>query len=107
MNKQRNENKDQDDLFNLFNLNDFKKWMHNQHDAEESHPDIVGLHIETKVSVKKLVSRMEVVDGDDEELAKEFKHNGGVISEVDGHKLLVEVDSGSFIIHKMYVKKSS
>lgn len=102
MSKQRS-----DDLFNLFNLNDFKKWIHDQQDDDDSpsKPNLVGVHVESKVNVKKLISRIDVQEGEEVEIAKEFKQNGGTISEVDGVNLLIEVDSGSFIIHKMYVKR--
>lgn len=96
---------DKGSSFRSFNLSDFKKWMDNQHDAK-SKPDMIGLAVESKVNLKKLVSRIEVQDDEDiEEVAKEFKKNGGTIVDVDGHNVLVEVDSGSFTIHRMYVKK--
>lgn len=87
-----------------FSLSDFKKWMENQQKEESPKKDLVGLEVESKVGVRKLVSRMET-DDDVEELAEDFKKNGGVISEVDGNRLMVEVESGTFIIHRMYVKK--
>lgn len=100
MNKQRN-----DDLFNLFNLNDFKKWIHNQQEEKQPKSNLLGVHVESKINVKKLISRIDVQEGEEIEIAKEFKQNGGTISEIDGTNLLVEVESGSFIIHKMYVKR--
>lgn len=87
-----------------FSLSDFKKWMESQQKEEAPKPNLVGATVESKVGVRKLVSRMDS-DDDLEELAKDFKKNGGVISEVDGHKLMIEVDSGTFIIHRMYVKR--
>lgn len=95
------------DPFNtaFFSLSDFKKWMTNQQKDESQEKDIIGLKVESKISIRKLVTRMETDDNVDE-LAKEFKENGGVISEIDGNKLLIELDSGSFIIHKMHVKRS-
>lgn len=106
MSKQRSD--EEGDVFNLFNLNDFKKWIHTQQDESPSRPHMIGVHVESKVNIKKLISRMEVQDdGEEEELAKEFKQNGGIIAEVDGPNILVEVDSGSFIIHKMYIKRNN
>ncbi len=104
MNKQRSG--EDGDVFNLFYLNDFKKWIHKQKDESPSRPHMIGVQVESKVNLKKLVSRMDVQEGEEEELAKDFKQNGGIISEVDGSNILVEVDSGSFIIHKMYIKRS-
>lgn len=94
------------DPFGPFNLNDFKKWMGGQHD-NKSKSHMIGLEVESKVSYKKLLSRIiEMDEGDSiEEVAKDFKENGGVISEMDGPNILIEVDSGSFIIHRMYVKR--
>jgi hypothetical protein len=48
---------------------------------------------------------MEIQEGDCTEVAKDFKENGGIINEVDGYIFLIEVDSGSFFIHRMHVKK--
>ena len=105
MNNQWSENGgNQEDVFSLFNLNDFKKWMHTQKEEIPSKQNFMGLHVESKVGFKRLISRMDVQDGEEEELAKEFKNHGGVISDIDEHNFLIEVDSGSFIIHKMYVK---
>lgn len=87
-----------------FSLSDFKKWMESQK-QEAQKPDLVGVAVESKVGLRKLVSRMDSED-DLDELAKDFKKNGGVIAEVDGHRLMIEVDSGSFTIHRMYVKRS-
>lgn len=98
----RNEN----NKFNMFNLNDFRKWIDTQKDESPSRPHMIGVHVESKINTKRLVSRMEAQDGDEEELAKDFKQNGGVISEMDGSNVLIEVDSGSFIIHKMHIKRS-
>lgn len=104
MNNQGSEDGNQDDVFSLFNLNDFKKWMHTQKEESPLKQNLMGLHVESKVGFKRLISRMDVQEGEEEELAKEFKHHGGVIADIDEHNFLIEVDSGSFIIHKMYVK---
>ncbi len=102
----RNERKG-GDPFNpaFFSLSDFKKWMNHQQKDESPKRDIIGLKVESKISTRKLVARMET-DDNAEELAVEFKENGGIVSEIDGNKLLIEVDSGSFIIHRMHVKRA-
>jgi len=87
-----------------FSLSNFSKWMASQQEAPSMEKTMVGLAVEPKVGLQKLISKMDT-EGDVYELAEEFKANGGVISEVDGSKIMVEVDSGFFIIHKMYVKK--
>jgi uncharacterized Zn finger protein (UPF0148 family) len=43
-------------------------------------------------------------DGELVEVAKCFKKNGGVITEENGHYIFVEVDNGSFMIHRMHLK---
>jgi translation initiation factor 1 (eIF-1/SUI1) len=101
MNKQRNDN-----LFSPFNLSHFKKWMNHQHDTK-SETNIVGLKVESKISFKKLISRIESEDDNLEEIAKDFKKNGGVITDMNENNILIEVESGCFTIHKMYVKKKN
>lgn len=103
----RNDHQEGSDRLNpaSFSLSDFKKWMENQQKDESPKKNLVGMQVEPKVGLRKLVSRMESDDGDIEEMAKDFKKDGGMISEMDGHKLMIEVDSGSFIIHRMYVKR--
>ena len=93
-----------DDPFGPFNLSDFKKWMSNHHDANKS--NMVGLKIESKIPLKKLISRIETQEGELLEVAKDFKKNGGTITEENGHYMYVSVDSGSFMIHRMHLKRS-
>jgi len=102
----RNEHKGGDERLNpaSFSLSDFKKWMESQQNQEAPKPNLVGTTVESKVSVRKLVARMESED-DLEELARDFKKNGGIIAEVDGHRLMIECDSGTFTIHRTYVKR--
>ena len=60
------------DPFGPFDLNDFKKWMEHQHDAKAK-PNMVGIQVESKIPYKKLISRMDVQEGDLEEVANEFE----------------------------------
>ena len=78
--------------------------MSDQHDARKS--NMVGLKIESKIPLKKLISRIETQDGELLEVAKDFKKNGGTITEENGHYMYVSVDSGSFMIHRMHLKRS-
>jgi hypothetical protein len=48
---------------------------------------------------------METQDGDTYEVAKEFKKNGGSITEENGHYMYVSVSEGSFLIHRMYLRR--
>lgn len=91
-----------------FCLQDFKKWMDNQNDQPKSrHAHLIGLHVESKLSIKRLVNKITPDEGDVAELAKEFKSDGGVILEVDeDYNLLIEVESGTFIIPRYFVRKA-
>ena len=96
----------EDDPFGQpFNFSDFKKWMQHHPDTKKS--NLIGVQVESKINYKKLLSRIqETKDGLLEDVAKEFSKNGGIIMEVDGHDVVIKVDNGSFIIHKMNIKKS-
>lgn len=95
-----------EDNFGQFNLADFKKWMESQQEESPYHKNFVGVYVESKVSIKKLINRMEAENEDElKEIARDFQENGGVIKEVDGHYFKIGVDSGEFIIHRMFVKK--
>ena len=92
--------------FRQFSLSDFKKWMDKQSmDDYKVHEDITGLRVECRVSLKKLLSKMETEDGEVHEMAKDFRANGGVVSSMDGDVVLVEVESGSFFVPYKYVVK--
>lgn len=98
--------KNEENIFGMFDLNDFKKWINN-HEEDKSKNSIVGIQIESKIPLKKLTGRIfEVEKGDKNQVAKDFFNEGGKILEVDGHNFLVEVSSGVFYIHRMYTKKS-
>lgn len=97
---------DKENYLGPFNFSEFKKWMeHQQDDNDKTKPNMIGLQVESKVPFKKLLSRIETQDGEIEEVAKDFKRNGGIIKEVDGPNVLIEVTSGTFIVHRMYVKR--
>ena len=108
MNKQGND-KNNLEMFNEFNVNNFKKWIKNLEEDGNVEQELLGMKVESKINFKKLISRINILDPDDGEeelLAKEFRQEGGVISDIDGNNFLIEVSSGSFTIHKMYVKKA-
>jgi hypothetical protein len=92
-----------------FSLQDFKKWMSSQNDQPKSrHAHLVGLHVESKLSIKRLVNKIIPDDeADVNELAKEFRRDGGVILQIDEDcNLLIEVDSGTFTIPRYFVRKT-
>ena len=95
-----------------FSLNDFKKWMAGQNDKPtrktRGHAELVGMHVESKIGVKRLMAKMLETDGDVAELASDFRQHGGVILDSDkDDNVLIEVDSGTFTIHKFFVKKAT
>jgi len=94
-----------------FSLDDFKRWMKNK-DTEENTEDrmrrqsnLIGISVESKIDEDRIQVKMEVVEGDLEDLSMDFYENGGVISDIDGKRFLIEVDSGSFFIHKAFVRR--
>jgi hypothetical protein len=109
MNK-RNEDFAEEDRDNPFGssfcLHEFKNWMDRQNQNEQSAPYISGMEVVSKVPYKKLISKMEPENGELHELARDFRKEGGIISEIDGVDLLIEVRSGTFTINKNYVKSS-
>lgn len=87
-----------------FSLNDFRKWMTKQKFESSRKPKLRGCIVESKLSFKRLLTKIDVDQGDLYEMAKDFKHRGGTILECDGDNiLLVEVRSGTFRIPKFFV----
>ena len=90
-----------------FSLGDFKKWMriHENENTQKKCP-LFGIKVESKINSKRLLSKIQVEEGNLKEVAKEFKKYGGIILEsYSDNILLIEVDSGSFKISKSYIRK--
>ena len=92
-----------------FSLDDFKKWMRGQKDLSpldkpKRHRDVLGTWVESKVSVRRLLDTISSEIGDLDEIAADFKQNGGTIEDVDGKNFLIEVKSGQFSILRHYVR---
>jgi hypothetical protein len=86
-----------------FSLNDFRKWMSKQK-FENKNFKLNGCFVESKLSLKRLVTKIDVDSGDLHEMAKDFKRRGGTILECDSDNiLLIEVRSGTFRIPKFFV----
>lgn len=81
---------------------EFKKWMSTQN---ESNP-LIGVEVEPKIQFRKILSKIEVQEGDTLKVAKDFKSNGGTIVEVNGETFLIECQSGTFFIHRRYVGRT-
>jgi hypothetical protein len=99
-----------------FSLHDFKNWLSGQSDLNEffdlsnrtagSRPgdEMVGCEVYAKVSTKKLMEKIEPEEGDAETLIEDLVENGGMVLSVDGKNLLVEVETGSFLIPRFCVR---
>ena len=88
--------------YDNFNINCFRKWMKKERDNLPN-KSLIGSLVESKISLKRLITRMETQEGDLEEVAKDFHKNGGTIIEENGYNLLIEVSTGNFLIHKTYL----
>lgn len=94
---------------NDLSLDNFKKWMKHQ-DKEQHCPTVraktlIGLNVESKLPIKRLLAKLEAENGKPTSLAREFGVQGGTIIGVDGKRFLIEVNEGSFYIHRCYVRK--
>lgn len=83
-----------------FSLSNFRKWMSKQKNGSK----LKGSFVESKLNLKTLTSHMDIDQGYLQEMAKDFKKNGGVILECDKDILLIEVGSGTFRIAKVFVE---
>ncbi len=92
-------------------LDDFKKWMKN-HSSEEC-PSIdrqknplIGIQVESKIPAKRLACKMEEQSGDTDQLIRDFIDKGGIITESEDKRFCIQVDSGSFYIHRAYITRA-
>lgn len=92
----------------FLSLDDFKKWMSEYNDENKNlnTSKLIGLQVESKLKPKRLIKHMLSYDGDSEDIANDFCEYGGSILEVqDPTFFLIEVDSGTFVIHRCFIKK--
>lgn len=94
-----------------FSLDDFKRWMRT-HDSEEEvcaketrQSNLVGIQVESKLDEDRIQAKMKDANGLVEDLASEFFENGGIVADVNGKYFLIEIDAGSFFIHRAYVRR--
>jgi hypothetical protein len=97
-----------------FSLHDFKGWLAEQKDMSEFFniekplpskiEGFIGMNVIPKVGLKKLLEKAHADDGDAEQMVHELMEDGGVIVDIKGKELLVEVDSGCFYIHRFCVR---
>lgn len=91
----------------LFNLENFKKWMSEQKQPfVEKKSRLIGLMVESKIkSTGRIAKNIQPKSGDLDEMASDFKKYGGQILDVNDRVFLIEVDSGKFEIHRCFVRK--
>ena len=65
----------------------------------------VGFYVESKLSSKRLINRVESEAENLKEIVEDFVTNGGTIADTDGNWFLIKVDSGEFLVPRIYVKK--
>ena len=92
--------------FNSFNLSDFKKWISNHKDDSEKNSSLVGSSVRAKDSIENFEEKITIEFGEEKEIVEQFLKSGGTISEQDGNRFLVEVEAGSFVCHRRFLKKS-
>ena len=97
-------------MYDKFSLESFKKWMceHKGTDEEvkfNQRSRLIGLHVESKINYKRLARHVLSHEGDLRDIIEEFRDYGGRIAEVDGIDFIIETDSGSFKVHRCYVRK--
>lgn len=95
------------------NLHEFKKWITEQKELsdffnvgmgkEDPNEKYVGSALRSKVGERKLLERIETED-DPETCVYEFIEDGGTLLAVEGKKVLVEVESGTFYVPRFCVK---
>ena len=89
---------------NILNPDNFKKWIKDQNEKKfEMINDKVGSLAETKLSLKRLVKKIDIVEGKANKLAKDFFENGGTVKEILNEECLIEVKNGCFYIEKKYI----
>lgn len=97
-----------------FSMNEFKKFFseHDQGvenffefstDDENKKKKFDGCTAHSRVSSRKLLEKIEVIDGELKDLVKEFTENGGKIIDTNGSNLCVETNNGKFEIPRFCV----
>ena len=89
----------------FFCLNDFQKWLRKE--VEENNNKFEERqHVVARVSIKKIVERAEVHEGDIIEIAKCFRKNGGLVESVQDDIITVKTKKGIFSINERDIKRN-
>ena len=96
-------------------LKEFKNWLSDQKDLgdffninrdnciEDENEKYIGKECRSKVSEQKLIEKIET-DQDAEEMVREFFEEGGSVLSIEGKKVQIETESGSFYLPRFCVK---
>jgi adenylate kinase family enzyme len=94
-------------------LHDFKKWLSTQKDLseffnigreqEDPNERFVGKKARPKVCEETVLKRIETEE-DTEALVKEFFKKGGTILGINGKKVQIETESGTFTLPRFCIK---
>jgi hypothetical protein len=81
-----------------------------QQEQEETTPvvqhSLIGCEVQPKIPFKRLKSKIELENGEEDSVCQDFIENGGTIKEVNDKQLMIEVATGVFYIHRMYVERN-
>jgi len=99
-----------------FSMHEFKDWLSKQNgmdsffnlseatEGEDPRAKFVGCQVQAKVSRNKLMEKIESETADSGDLVDELIENGGTIIDLNGKNLLIEVDSGTFLMPRFCFK---
>lgn len=87
------------DKNHFFCLNNFQKWL--KKEVEENNNKFEEKqYVVPRVSIKKIVERAEVHEGDIIEIAKCFRKNGGIVESVQSDIITIKTKKGIFSINE-------
>lgn len=85
-------------------MSSFRNFFDSNNEIKPIKGTKIGLYVESKIGMKKLISKINLEEGSIENIAKEFIDDGGQIVETNDNYFLIKVNSGSFYINRTYVK---
>lgn len=95
-------------------VNGFKDWLSVQKDVSDffnigldrhdESCELIGKFVKARAPKSKLIEKIECDTDDPHSIIDEFLREGGTILEVHNRKFLIEVDSGSFLLPRFFVK---
>lgn len=90
---------------NYLSPDGFQSWL-NKDQYHENSIDIIGKKVYSKLKFTDLLESIEIIDGDEFEIAKYFRKHGSKIIEYSSQgTLTLENKKGKFSIEEINVKK--